>query len=65
MEFLDYGAGEDPATFEYTRRKLLFRELSAAGEAVVTAADDVDLRQVSRLDLDKSTVYKSPALILL
>jgi hypothetical protein len=43
----------------------LFGGVSGPGEAVMTASDDHDVEAVFMLDLDKYTVYKSTALILL
>lgn len=51
--------------FEKAGGWLLFHEIAGAGEAVVATAHDETTKRVWVLDLDKFTVYKSSALILL
>ena len=67
MEFLgDRGAAEDGAALEHAHGEARLGEVAGAGQAVVAAADDDDIEAgFGMLDLDKFTVYKSSALILL
>ena len=66
VEFLgDRGATEDGTALEYAHGEPRLGEVAGAGEAVVAAADDDHIEAGLGVDLDKFTVYKSSALILL